>query len=1593
MSENNENIENNEQSSSKNKKSSLFGRAGKFAKNAGTKTIAKVATGLHVSNPVAIGIVSTLCGTGVLGLFGIANVKNDAPIYNDEAWVCEQDELEDLGVGVPSGDDISAIQNRNAAIIYDTLSELGYSDNFITGLVACMLVECNMDASRLESDYIITDAKAQFESVAGIGSGADSATTIHAYADYCRVFATDGGWNGNPFYKLNVEGEGEIVACGIGLIQWTRGRAISIMQGIDVIESKYSIMDTEYQLAYLLAEIEKSYNMLSPTGDWTTYDTDINTMTYYIFSKLVFGKDAAGTEELQKRLDKVPQAEALIAAQTVTNEFNAEVTSIAELLMDGSLEVAVKKNATANNCTNGSHMETVSISEAALSIAWLKGGHYENEEAAYNNIKRAINAQNIINDWDYIEGFNNADGGTETNHTVGHIAHVNNCPYGDSKHDLIACTEYYYFAHLLVLPNELGTAGKMGFFSSCDRGVCVPVRMSGSDDKYPAGDPQEQLSYMIGSKRTGSDMDKWESTGFFRGYDLYSYSGATTLTPDTILCTWDNASANNVLSISGTGTGTGSAELGYYNSLSLAQWNNLRFAPASTSTHDHIILYVGDANIKKYYGEEFLQHQFEMFGANNDPASKLLKGDYTVKELPEAMKLGLEYKTTFATKAHDHKYTFYDALKADEDEGLNLILDPITNREAGFNRKTGLRNFSSYFEIRQAIINGDDTANDPITHTGTYTSNLGSWRDYYSANSEWRYELLADYEYRALQFERFAMAMMMCSNPTEEDANIYQPVTSTYDKDSPILGNIYRDMSYHTGWSSLTSSSTLGTHYDPNTAKYKLMYFMTPTQNDMLQDLLQLETKQGVGFLTDGTYKQSSTNNSSPTNVNSIVGKYGITGYDYKVLSGLMSGDLAHTYMLAMGSDADLFNVTIRNWLTTGLYNGVNLTTRTSDRTKIYGDEIFGLNPFVNMTTTQRFDFINKYFYCNLDGRYAMKVFAVIDTDNDGKVSYKQMYNAANAYDLTWNGFIVALSYKDDSSLPGSILLSNTGRTGINNVDSNHSPNLSAPSWTNKTTYDEMVADGSILEYRVYSGNGVLVFDSTSGWATNPNYCDCAKQYCNGDCRYTGNRNFPCEHHQKSCAQGGVDPNPVHEITCEEAGCTYDETSRYELNCSHRYNIDCSEAAGCVPYNPSGDYVIYWTCGHSSSAHSPSTTPGCYIDKGECPSIPHTKPCDCDRRMECPIEGCETNTSQDLYYWMYDKCKANGDNQFYVVVKTMDPGRYDSREIGDWDWSDIENKLDIVRNTRGPIATASDRVYTVKYDSHGAIINDYITSGSDTANNNKHNGKIIAYFDASGRILCNHEPDSNAVGSGADYTVATKSCHSHCLAATQSLDYRWVHAYNENTKMYYTSTPASPSSPYALNIVPQMYSSDITSLEYGDSTSLIYLVAGGDHVAHISFKQTNGEDKDKKYIDHCTGKWTSSEKDSHDHYNKPLNVKHGSNIVRTNPDDPYSPYVISESDWDYDNGIWVTHASRGDRGVMAEYLSPELSFGIPGTGRNMQYMLFRNKLKGSCDLTDPDDTCVVYDEALGVVTQQECKKHSHWKKLIEAYNQRESLTR
>lgn len=838
---------------------------------------------VKIANPKTLAMLATLSGTGFLSIFGLfSSYKNDDIIRNDPPLKCET-----VYVALPTGGDAENDIQENVNIMYDIFcNRFGYSEEFLVGLVSCMMVESSADPTRLESDYLpaMKGAKDQFLSVAGPGKPTSSSVAMSAFDTYANMFRTNGGWNGNTAYMANGK-----MTCGIGLIQWTGGRAHNLINGLDVVKKDYSVTDLAYQCAFLLAEFKTSYSSLAPEGDWAGQCGSDEAATKYIFQTLVSG---GSLSNVGKRTAFNTEVRGYVNTAAANSKFTNDVVTMAELLADDSFNAGVGNTQQSQLCVNGTVIDPTSIAMAAVSLSWLERGEYANEEGAYNTERRAARSPIIVNDWDYVEGFDNKEaGGTPESHNVG-TENVSASACGAGKHDLIACTEFYYYAHLIAFPKETGKAGQAGYFSSCDRGTATAVRIAGADDKFPAGNPDNQLSYMLGKEHNAIDNKLWEPSGFLRGCDYYSFAASSSISPGTIMVSWENKAANGMLAEGGNLVD--SSDPAEYEDMESGEMAiaNLRFPLSDDSTHNHIITYVGEGTVSSYWGMDFLYQQYRMF----DDADSLIRGDLTI-EAPEDMSTGLGIKAQTASKSSDQETTFYMEQNEGAKNHEDIQTSDITDRDTEFNAKTGLPEFKSWEEIFVRLIhNSDDDAakgnhggaegddlyiefetdednyldseEDEIEQFGGENSNsnkffYGDWNgvgagdikgggdgdyedvdpdellwwddgsdewtntwNYGTYNGYWRYEYITDVEYRLNQFMRFGMASMMCSYASEEDAAIYQGG----DKDGHIFGNVYRRM------------SRISDDVDKSN---RYFYYNTVVSNDMLQDLIQLYSFEG----------------------------------------------------------------------------------------------------------------------------------------------------------------------------------------------------------------------------------------------------------------------------------------------------------------------------------------------------------------------------------------------------------------------------------------------------------------------------------------------------------------------------------------------------------------------------------------------------------------------------------------------------------------------------------------------------------------------------------------------------------------------------
>lgn len=913
-------------------------------------------------------VMSVFMGTfGLLGIF--TSYKNDDVIRNDNPIQCEPGSFELPKAGEGSDNDIQATVN----VMYDIfVNQFGYTEHDLVGMVACMLVETGCNPDRLESDYTpsLRGAKETFDAIAGPGTSPDAATAKAAYRAYGDAYVA-AGMHSNSGY-IGPDGS---VCPGIGLIQWTAGRAYNFISGLDKVSLDVSPMDIHYQCAYLIAEAMTSYHEWAPGGE-RTGNSDSDTAITNFFGTMVFGHmPEPGNSHLADRLARKSEAEGYVFAAAANSEFTMDAVTMAGELAEEGFSASVAQAQFVQLCVNDTFIVTSDIAKAAVSISFLERGDYEDVQGAYGSYRRAARSPNMINDWNYVEGRNgdvNTLGETQTSYATykdarpGSTEPKSGWKYYDidgidGKLDLIACTEYYYFAHLIAFPKETGVSNP-GYFSSCDRGTATAVRIAGADDKFPAGNPMYQLMWACGGAKQGAKHNEnargtqgsgflWKFSGFMRGSDWYSASGSPGIAPGSVMISWSVRAANGLLNEAAGGGATDSgmlgvdgetaegaspadpdaedpsdisADTGYAGKSDDVKWATLRWPMSVANSTRHIITYVGDATVQDFWGIDWLQQQWELF----DDADRLIRKDLT-ETVPEVMQKGLALKASYAKKSSDQHMTFYKgeatlAKKADD----ATAFEPAIGRKYEFNPKTGLPEFHSWEQIYIRLIHDSDddasagTASDldlyeqakPFQKDGyldddeqeevdalieqydnedTYSNkqffndwnSLGTkgesgeglshendyadpgasglvWYDNTSgfddepwthqrnapASPLWRYELVTDIEYRQNQFLRFGLASLMCSYPSEEDADTYQAGVEGNDT-GHIIGNIYRRYSRIPD-----EMDTSGRYY----------YYNTVVSNDMLQDLVQLYNQEKNSW----TYKETYIGNGGKTERN-----------------------------------------------------------------------------------------------------------------------------------------------------------------------------------------------------------------------------------------------------------------------------------------------------------------------------------------------------------------------------------------------------------------------------------------------------------------------------------------------------------------------------------------------------------------------------------------------------------------------------------------------------------------------------------------------------------------------------------------------------
>lgn len=937
-----------------------------------------------LANPKKLGIFASILGIGGFSIFNIfSTYKNEDVIKNEVPLSCESGYV----TYYKHADVYQNVKQETVDMMYDVfVKNYGYSEEFLAGMLSCMMTECDLNYSNIERDWSapegVSDAEWNgpngqkqnldqrynlFYSIAGGGdfevldTNPTTQEVLDAYHTYSDVM--HGNWEpvDNDFYTCTYNGRKGV---GIGLIGWTGDNGVDFLMSVDKIYQNYDWYDLQYQCAYILAGFKKDSDSTMQDGKWRVDMQTIMTdyfevngtdsegkpvfkytgqvhpnsprskdgvdmdkipeeqlgmfaATKWYFEKYVNG----GPSDTQKfnyiidRWKNVPKIQEMINNAKVRSRYSADVSSMVDLIYTNTINETVYENQNANICQNDTVIDTVSVAMSAASISWLEKGDYENDQAAYGHYKRSPTSPDVVNDWDFLETLNNKNKATAKDHIVGQYDSgrlkgldkydvgtdkgVKNCTCKGENHDLIACTEFYYNAHLVAFPKETGVdSSHGGYFSSCDRGTGTAVRISGADDAFPAGNPNHQLEYVLGAninsiyqnistndrhkQLNGQNQKLWKATGFLRGCDWYSFEGKDGITPGNIMISWSSAYAN------------GFGEKGDWQIKNVGDEINLRFLFSHTSTQRHIITYTGDATVRAHWGIDFLLQQFDLY---TEDADCLVRGDLTI-QAPEVMQKGADIKARYAKDAFNNNITFYTAQQEHANdknsalsEGGNTATSLITQRiDTQYNQKTGLPEFRSWEQIfmrlthntddggksqsygieKDGFYDNDDEVDDHIVQYGDYTistkANTYFTKDWNSAGSDSvdMYEDATDAKWYDKGDDKWTNAFL------KGNVNYYWRYEIAADAEyrtnqlerfsmagfmcsyaSEADANIYQNNENKDN-ADFSSGHILGNVYrrmarisDKSDVSGHYYYYNTVVSNDMLQDLVQLYNTEG----------------------------------------------------------------------------------------------------------------------------------------------------------------------------------------------------------------------------------------------------------------------------------------------------------------------------------------------------------------------------------------------------------------------------------------------------------------------------------------------------------------------------------------------------------------------------------------------------------------------------------------------------------------------------------------------------------------------------------------------------------------------------
>ena len=666
--------------------------------------------------PKKAALVAGSSGLSILTLLTMfTGYKNDGVFRDSNPIECQEGHLELPIVALTKKTDMQ----DNVDIMYDIFcNNLGYTDEFLVGMLSCMMAESGLNPGIIEETGV--DREQIFYDRAGGGTEGIldlnplTDVVLQAYHEYSNASVYTYETVKRDGYNCSHDQKG----VGLGLIQWTGPRGDALIEGTAMIDQAYSWYDLPYQCAFLLAEFKINHESLTLNGSWRPECLTDEDATEYFFEEFVSG-GAFGTaeepgegwdEEIEKRKEHIEDMREMVDNAKANTMYTKDTMSMIQMLTADTFANVVAEAQDVQYCVNKSYSDTSDIALAAASLSWLEKGEYADEAGAYDEIRRAARSPLLVNDWDYVDTFNNSGSSDRESHD---LVYPNGCSCG-GKHDLIACTEYYYYAHLIAYPKETGE-GEPGYFSSCDRGTGTAVRISGADDNFTAGHPGYQLAYALGAnshkdrsdQHNAANQKLWAPSGFLRGCDFYSFEGMSKIEDGNIMISWNTDCANSLhLAQSGE-----AAWDNVFETKSLADSDdmfheNLRFPMSNVSTARHIITYTGEGTVQSFWGLDFLFQQYKGF----DDADSLVRGDLSIT-IPEVMQEGTNYTAMFADDYGDQDMTFYMAEAKGAKDNEDIEESNITKRNTEYNDKTGLPSFKAWGQIFTRLIhNSDDDA-------------------------------------------------------------------------------------------------------------------------------------------------------------------------------------------------------------------------------------------------------------------------------------------------------------------------------------------------------------------------------------------------------------------------------------------------------------------------------------------------------------------------------------------------------------------------------------------------------------------------------------------------------------------------------------------------------------------------------------------------------------------------------------------------------------------------------------------------------------------------------------------------------------------